>query len=319
MSTLATNPLVSVLIPAYNARQWVRFSIQSALGQTYSPIEIIVADDGSTDGTAEEVRQFGDRVIFIEEGHGGANATRNLLTERAQGEWVQYLDADDYLLPNKINDQVYFLQEHDWQLDVVYSPTIVRQEETCEEWPTTITPPYDETVQFVRWSPFCTHGMLIRRSAVLRSGSWKQDQEVCQEHELIFRLMKNKAHFGVWNQPGTVYRYHSTNTTSRNDPLHTMQTRMDILEKFEDWLRREGRLSLFVRKELYAARTGAARMAWALDPSYSHELFRRASANGRYWISGKSAVPFRFQLLARLAGFRAAQRLARRLRSHAVT
>jgi glycosyltransferase involved in cell wall biosynthesis len=304
------NPLVSILIPAYNAEKWIRQSIQSALAQTYSAIEVVVVDDGSTDGTVAEVRKFGDRVKLVESRHSGANASRNLLTQLARGEWLQYLDADDYLLPNKVADQIHYLSRHDWKVDVVYSPTILRQEITCAEAATTIEPPYDVTLQFVRWISFCTHGMLLRRTAVLDAGGWREDQGVCQEHELVFRLITSNKQFGVWNQPGSVYRYHSSNTVSRNNPLRTMQVRMDILDRFEQWLSSNRRMTALHRREIYAARLDTARIAWGIDESQGELLARKASSSGHYWTR-KPALPLSFQALNRIVGFRAAQKLAR--------
>jgi len=309
----SANPLVSILIPAFNAEKWIRQCIESALSQTYSPIEIIVVDDGSTDGTVQEVRRFGDRVKLIIGKHAGANASRNLLTRSAHGEWLQYLDADDYLLPNKVADHVHFLQNND-RIDVVYSPTIIRHEDTGTETPTMIEAPFDATVHFVRWTPFCTHGMLLRRSAVLDSGSWKEDQPVCQEHELVFGLICKGSHFGVWNQPGTVYRQHSENTVSKKDPLRTVRMRMEILDRFEKWLIDSGRITRVHRKEIYAARLDTARVAWVMDETYGEALASKALSSGRFWVNSRTGLPMGFQLWNCTVGFRAAQKLARFVR-----
>ncbi len=308
---LIGRPLVSILIPAYNAEKWVRQSIESALSQTYSPIEIIVIDDGSSDGTVDEILKFGDRIRFIQGGHSGANAARNMLLQAASGEWLQYLDADDYLLPNKVADQINFIRKSPTKLDIVYSPTIIRYEDTGKEAPTTITPPYDATVQFIRWSSFCTHGMLMRRSAVVDAGNWKPDQTVCQEHELVFRLITSGSKFGVWNQAATVYRHHDRNTVSTRNPLQTIKVHMEILDRFEAWLTETGQLNELHRREFYQARMDTARIAWGNDEAYGEGLARKASKSGHYWTTPTSALPRRFQALVRLAGFRVAQKLAR--------
>lgn len=307
-------PLVSILIPAYNAEAWIRHSIESALTQTYSRIEVIVLDDGSTDRTAAEADAFGDRITVLRNSHQGANIARNLLTEAARGEWVQYLDADDYLLPNKIKDQIYFLNQQGWNLDVVYSPTIVRQESSCVETATSIQPPFETETQFIRWSPFCTHGMLLRRSAVVAAGGWLASQPVCQEHELLFRLITTNRRFGVWNQPSTVYRYHTSNTISHKNPLRTIQTRMGILDRFERWLLENHKMTQPIRKEIYAARLDAARVAWPVNQEYGEALARQANGAGHHWISGRHCLPARFQLLNRTLGFRRAQHIAQIVR-----
>src|SRR5262249_34245495 len=117
-------PLISILIPCYNAEQWIGQSIRSALDQDYPNKEVIVLDDGSTDGSREVIAAFGDAVEFHPGQHTGANATRNRLTALAHGEWLQYLDADDYLLPGKLTAQIDRLTEKKGEPDVIYGPLV---------------------------------------------------------------------------------------------------------------------------------------------------------------------------------------------------
>lgn len=100
-------PLVSVLIPCYNAAPWLRETLQSVLDQTWPHIEIILVDDGSTDATLAEVERLQRREIkvFTQE-NGGAASARNRGLEEATGDFIQYLDADDVLAPDKIARQV---------------------------------------------------------------------------------------------------------------------------------------------------------------------------------------------------------------------
>src|SRR5262249_50368883 len=99
-------PLVSILIPCYNAEQWIGNCIRSALEQDYPNKEVIVLDDGSTDGSLKVVESFRNRIAIHPGPHAGANAARNRLTALAGGEWLQYLDADDHLLQGKLASQV---------------------------------------------------------------------------------------------------------------------------------------------------------------------------------------------------------------------
>jgi len=106
MDTVAGKPLVSVIMPAYNAEAFIGEAIESALAQTYRPIEIIVADDGSTDGTAEATRAFGDPVRCFDQENQGPAGARNLALQHARGEYAAFLDADDRWHPQKIRLQV---------------------------------------------------------------------------------------------------------------------------------------------------------------------------------------------------------------------
>jgi glycosyltransferase involved in cell wall biosynthesis len=100
-------PLVSILIPAYNAEPWIADTISSALGQTWAEKEIIVVDDGSTDGTLRVADQFSSRgVRVVSQKNQGASAARNKAYSLCHGDYIQWLDADDLLAPDKISRQM---------------------------------------------------------------------------------------------------------------------------------------------------------------------------------------------------------------------
>ena len=104
--------LVSVIMPAYNALPYIGQAIQSVLDQDYDALELIVVDDGSSDGTPDEARRFGERVRVIEQKNGGPAAARNCGARAARGELLAFLDADDVWLPGKVRAQVDYLTHH---------------------------------------------------------------------------------------------------------------------------------------------------------------------------------------------------------------
>src|SRR5438093_3355190 len=100
-------PLVSILIPAYNAERWIAETMRSALRQTWPNKEILVVDDGSTDQTLRIARQFPSKAIsVVSQKNQGAAAARNKAFDLCQGDYVQWLDADDLLSPDKIAKQM---------------------------------------------------------------------------------------------------------------------------------------------------------------------------------------------------------------------
>jgi glycosyltransferase involved in cell wall biosynthesis len=100
-------PLVSILIPAYNAERWLAQTVRSALAQTWPRREIIIVDDGSKDRTLEVARQFASgEVRVVGQENQGAAAARNAAYALAQGDYIQWLDADDLLSPGKISRQL---------------------------------------------------------------------------------------------------------------------------------------------------------------------------------------------------------------------
>jgi len=107
---MAKNPLVSIIIPAYNAENYIRRAIESALNQTYKNIEIFVVDDGSTDSTAQIIKSYKDpHIIYLYQKNQGQGRARNYAIEKSHGEYIAFLDADDIYLPEKIEQEVQFL------------------------------------------------------------------------------------------------------------------------------------------------------------------------------------------------------------------
>jgi len=103
--------LVSILIPCYNAERWVHETIESALSQTWTNKEIIIVDDGSTDNSLKIARQYESNLVkIISQENKGAPAARNMALKYARGDYIQWLDADDILAPDKIEKQMEMAQ-----------------------------------------------------------------------------------------------------------------------------------------------------------------------------------------------------------------
>lgn len=106
--------LVSVIIPSYQSREYVSYAIETCLNQTYKNLEIIIIDDGSTDGTRELVKNSYNRenIVYYYKTNGGLSSARNAGLKLAKGEYIQFLDADDLIEPTKIEKQVNFLKSN---------------------------------------------------------------------------------------------------------------------------------------------------------------------------------------------------------------
>ncbi len=109
---------VSVVVPVYNGRQFIRRALRSAVEQTLRPMEIIVIDDGSTDETRKELESYA--VRYQRQEHQGAGAARNLGVSLARGEWVAFLDADDVWHPDKLEIQWRHMENYP-EVEFVYS------------------------------------------------------------------------------------------------------------------------------------------------------------------------------------------------------
>ena len=100
------NPLISCIIPVFNGERYLGEALDSILAQTYRPVEIIVVDDGSTDGTGELAARYGDRIRYSRQNNEGAPTARNAGLSAARGAFVAFLDSDDLWHPDKLERQM---------------------------------------------------------------------------------------------------------------------------------------------------------------------------------------------------------------------
>jgi len=116
-------PLVSILIPAYNAEDWIGYTLESAVGQTWPHKEIIVVNDGSTDGTEKVAKRFASRQLKVVSAENrGLSVAVNHAYRLSQGDYIQELDSDDLLAPDKIERQMNALLEGDSKRTLLSSP-----------------------------------------------------------------------------------------------------------------------------------------------------------------------------------------------------
>jgi len=104
--------LVSCIVPVFNGERFVAETIESILAQTYRHIEVLIVNDGSTDGTSNVLESFGDRIQTLNQDNAGQATARNHGIRKANGEFIAFLDADDLWLANKLSLQMKFLDSH---------------------------------------------------------------------------------------------------------------------------------------------------------------------------------------------------------------
>lgn len=201
--------LVSAIITTHNRKELLKRAVTSVLGQTYKNIELIVVDDSSTDGTNQYcLANSKIKYIFIpnEESKGG-NYARNLGIEAAQGEYVAFLDDDDYWLPEKIEKQISLAENK--LCNVVYcgqrleivSGNIVRYKDVLPY------PQRNGDMHKQILMRFCTLSscLFIKRTTLIEAGCFDENLKFWQDYELTIRLAQNNFFYFV-NEPLTVYR-----------------------------------------------------------------------------------------------------------------
>ena len=304
----------TICIPCHNAANWIRQAVQSALDQQDVEPEVIVVDDGSTDGSADIVREFGDRVTLIAGPQKGATHARNLAWKRGSGEWVQFLDADDFLEPAKISTQ---LRETDGgnDADVIYSPvwieTWTSSGSTRERSQT--TPGEDIYTQWIAWRIPQTGGALWRRSALEAISGWKEDQPCCQEHELYLRALLAGQRFRFTPTAGAVYRIWSEETLCRKDPRLVARVRTALIDTLLAHLDSHKKLTAGHRAAAGQVFFEQARTWARFDLTEAAAYSAERKARGVFKVTGPAA-PRSYRIFHGLLGFAGAEKLARAMR-----
>lgn len=211
---------VSVVIPVRNTERYLRQAIDSALTQTLPPAEVLVVDDGSSDGSLAVARSFGDRVTVFEGVHGGIGATRNFGVERAAGDFLAFLDADDYWVPEKLAWQIEVLaRDHD--LDLAFGQ--VRQFYSPD-----IEVPDEERDRMARSVYEGHHAgtMLVRRESFHRVGPFDPVVRVGEFLDWYARATEASVRTAVVPRVVMFRRIHDQNSVTRHRASQTDYARI---------------------------------------------------------------------------------------------
>jgi glycosyltransferase involved in cell wall biosynthesis len=301
--------LVSIIIPCYNAERWLSHAILSCLEQTYRPIEIVVIDDGSTDGSLDIIKSY-DKVITWETGpNRGGNAARNRGFALSKGEYIQFLDADDYLLPEKIARQVAFLEETG--ADVVYGDWRHQFYKPDGTWflGKVVVTGMKHDILAALLSPWWVAplALLWRRQAVRQAGGWDEDLRAGQDKDIL--LSAALAGATICYQPGcySIYRRYGNVTVSTSNRQRWLDNHTRILEKAEQKLVTMNRLSPIYRQALAHAYFSIAVNACTVDPPrYAGLLAKVQSLCPEFNLN----ISRTYNLLQSLFGFALTERLA---------
>jgi glycosyltransferase involved in cell wall biosynthesis len=306
--------LVSILIPCFNAEHLVAEAIESALAQTWPDKEVIVVDDGSTDASLDVIRRFEGRIRWETGPNRGGNAARSRLLELSSGAWLQYLDADDYLRPEKVARQMAFACEHP-DCDVIYSATIselmIDGRLSYKEYE--FNGPCDPWILLAHWELPQTGGPLWRKKALQAVGGWRIDQPCCQEHELYFRLLAADSRFAHCEGCLAVYRRWNHGGTRVTSKLaqEVQRQRLLIMDRIESHLIARRELSAARRAAINDTRHATARTVWHYDRAWARRIIERIRASdSAYCPQGRDSSPPLYSFAYRLLGFEVAEAVA---------
>ena len=208
---------MSVVIPTHNYAGYVGQAIRSALQQGYGPVEVVVVDDGSTDDTPTVLREFGRAIRIVRLEGRGVSAARNAGLDRARGDYVVLLDADDLLVPGGVAAQVAWFEGRpdldavigEWYTCHVPSGTIVRDRSALRG---------DALPHLLRKNVVATpSAVMLRRTTLAALGGFDTSLGFTADWEMWLRLAKQGRGFARVTAPTAVYRVHQRSMTSRLD------------------------------------------------------------------------------------------------------
>jgi glycosyltransferase involved in cell wall biosynthesis len=183
-------PLVSVVIPTYNSGQFIEPAIESALGQTLADIEVLVIDDGSTDGTVARLKRFDDpRLRIYEQPHRGAPSALNAGVNLARAPYIGFLDHDDVWAPEKLARHIEYFEKNAGA-DVTFSWSALMDESgsRMELHPAHWRGPIDFSQLLEDFVVGSTSSVVLRRSAILRAGGFDVYFPRCHDADLLLRI-----------------------------------------------------------------------------------------------------------------------------------
>ena len=239
------DPLVSIVIPAYNAEKDIAQAIRCAISQTYPEIEIIVVDDGSQDGTVQTAREilkssFKGRWSVLELGvNRGASAARNVAVKQAKGEWIQFLDSDDAIATDKIEAQMKYARTAGPDVSAIYSSWrhVYLEDGNFVPAGPVNTPRYEgkHPLMFCMYYASLHHGAcLIRRSALERVQGFDETLRSYEDADLLVRLAKETGRFQfvASNSPSYLWRLYKEQAREGGE-----NTRYKLEDTAMNWVR----------------------------------------------------------------------------------
>lgn len=222
-------PTVSICIPTYNRREYLKQTLDSVFAQTYKDYEVVILDDGSTDGTGEMVEAGGYDVRYYWRENQGEAATCNELIELAQGKYISFVHSDDLLYPDSVERMVNaLLAEPD---DIVVYGDYVRIDEHGNDCGRSNKKLYSGHVTQYVFENNIVHacGSMFSKKALQEVGGMDTTLKVCYDYKMELQLSLMYRFIGL-DKPTFMRRRHSSNTSGNS--FINRKTELDVLADF---------------------------------------------------------------------------------------
>lgn len=225
---------VSVIIPTYNYAKYVRGAIESALAQTYRPIEIIVVDDGSIDNTRDVLSDYISKgnINYLYQNNKGPSAARNAGLKISKGEYISFLDADDLIDKRKLEIQVKCLENHA-EYGVAFSDfRLFKEDDLLHLIPPHIKFSGELTFNdLISGKAFPPHTTLVRREVFDKVGIFDESLKECEDPEFWMRALIAGTRFYYVDQVLSFYRIHSQQAVQNQVKIY--RTFLKVIERYQ--------------------------------------------------------------------------------------
>jgi teichuronic acid biosynthesis glycosyltransferase TuaG len=278
-----TSPLVSVIMPAFNAEKYIVESIESVLKQTYLNWELLIVDDGSTDTTAAIVKQYqlkDTRIKYFYQENGRQGKAKNLAIKNSKGDYIAFLDADDLWLKNKLEISIQEISDNDYSL--IFTDCYIFEEDIPASFSGLKTMKVENAVykghpallSFLHYNKIPNLTVVVKKDIMLKAGDFT-NKVVAEEYEMWLRLLENQAIFKSIAIPLSCYRIHEESITAQD-----RHATFEIIEIIKDFAKRNPAYKTEVQK--------------IIKEKIKHWLYnghKRSTKNFRVLINGVFKLP----------------------------
>ncbi len=312
------NPLVSIIIPVYNKAAFIRETLDSALGQTYRNIELVLVNDGSTDDSwaiLKEFRiRFPEKIVLIDQVNGGVSKATNVGIRACTGDYIQFLDADDLMSPDKIKEQLILLEgKLGGSIAICKWATFESNLNKLFEFNLGIYHDFKSGIDFLEqaWNSsemMAISSYLIPKDLIAQTGPWDENLTINQDGEFFCRVLIHCK--GIFFEPkGKVYYRKPGESNVSQQKSHKAAS--SLLESYRCYERE-------ILKEEDSKRVREAlarnylRFSYVIYPKYpdlleaSYKEFIRIGVDSSIKIGGP-----KFQMITKLLGYKNALKLKR--------
>ncbi|MEO5705957.1 MAG: glycosyltransferase family A protein [Alteraurantiacibacter sp.] len=274
---------VSVIIPAFNRADLIGATLDSLLAQTRPPAEIVLVDDGSTDGTPDVVSAYGSSVRLIRQENAGAAAARNHGFIASTGDAIHFMDSDDLSSPNSHAVQLAAIEAG---ADMAYGPwlktrfsgqVVAPEPVVIQQSPVPPGVGLDQRILGTTWVTVF-QPCLLRRTLVEAAGPYRTDLKPSEDTEMLYRLLCRARHVVHTPQTIVLYRVHPENQVSEAQPVKRLIDWARLQQVLADHAARRTDLDPATLTDMHFARTQAALEVYPHDASLATALVPGISA-----------------------------------------